>query len=169
MPPVAVLVGPPGSGKTTVGSALADALGVTLRDTDADVEAGSGRSIPDIFVTDGEPAFRALEAAAVATALADHDGVLALGGGAIEDPATRARLAGHFVVRLHVGAAEAAKRVGLSQPRPLLLGNVRTKWGELMRRRDPLYAEVATVTIDTDARDVADIVAEIRTLREAQP
>src|SRR4051812_11172033 len=87
--PLVVLVGPPSSGKTTVGSALAAALGTAFRDTDHDVEAEAGCSVADVFVTHGEPHFRELEERAVARALAEHDGVLALGGGAVTSEATR--------------------------------------------------------------------------------
>ena len=92
-----------GAGKTTVGALLAEAWGVEVRDTDADIEALEGRSISDIFVDSGEAHFRDLERKAVAEALATHDGVLALGGGAVLDPATRELLAGHTVVFLRVG------------------------------------------------------------------
>lgn len=162
MAPIAVVIGPPGSGKTTIGSALAGRLGVELRDTDADIEAGTGREISDIFLTDGEREFRSLERAAVAQALSEHDGVLALGGGAIESEETRALLQDQFVIRLQVSANEAAKRVGISGPRPLLIGNVRTKWLELMKRRDPWYAEVADITVVTDGRSVDEIVTDVQ-------
>ena len=114
--PVVVLVGVPGAGKSTVGEALAQRLGVGFRDTDADVEATTGRAIADIFVESGEPEFRRLEASAVATALAEHDGVLALGGGAVTDPATRAALVGRPVVWLRIETAAASQRAGLWAP-----------------------------------------------------
>jgi shikimate kinase len=161
--PVVVLVGPPGSGKSTVGVLLAEALGVHLRDTDTDVVTGTGRAIADIFVEDGEPAFRALERSAVRAALAEHTGVLALGGGAVLDADTRALLRGHTVVFLDVGLADAARRVGLDTSRPLLLGNVRGQLKALLEERHPLYAEVAGATVDTSGRtpeDVADEVAK---------
>jgi len=161
MPPLVVIVGPPGSGKTTVGSALAAQLRVGLRDTDADIETTEGRFIPDIFVTDGEPIFREMERSAVIAALAQHEGVLALGGGAVESPDTRSDLRSQTVVALSVGATEAAKRVGISGPRPLLVGNVRSQWSQLMARRDPWYREVATITVATDGALTSDIVAEI--------
>ena len=159
--PVAVLVGPPGSGKSTVGELLADRLGATFRDTDADITARAGRSIAEIFIEDGEPAFRALERAAVRQALAEHDGVLALGGGAVADAGTRTVLAGHRVVFLDVGLSEAAARVGLNRDRPLLLGNVRSRLRTLMDERRPYYLEVATATVATDGlspQQVADAV-----------
>ena len=90
MSPLVVLVGPPGAGKSTVGHALASRLAVAYRDTDDDVVAALGKPVADIFVTDGEAAFRAAERAAVSTALAEHDGVLCLGGGAVTDPTPEA-------------------------------------------------------------------------------
>jgi shikimate kinase len=161
--PRAVLVGPPGAGKTTVGQLLADRWGVTFRDTDADVERTAGMSVSDIFVTEGEERFRELERAAVAAALESHDGVLALGGGAVLDPATRAALAGHTVVHLNVGSSDAAKRVGLARDRPLLIEAPRTRLAAMLRERAPLYAEVATNVVDTSGRtpeDVAESVAD---------
>ena len=159
--PRAVLVGPMGAGKTTVGAILADSWGVALRDTDADVEAAEGRSVSDIFVDSGEAAFRALEVAAVAEALATHDGVLALGGGAVLDPHTRELLAGHTVVFLRVGVCDAVNRVGLGVGRPLLLGNVRSRVKALLDERAPLYEAVATIAVDTDGRTPEDVANEI--------
>ncbi|WP_365696064.1 shikimate kinase [Nocardioides sp.] len=157
-----VLVGPMGAGKSTVGALLAEAWGVPARDTDADVEALEGRSISDVFVDSGEAHFRDLERKAVAEALAAHEGVLSLGGGAVLDPATRDLLRGHRVVFLRVGLAEAVKRVGLGSSRPLLLGNVRSRIKALLDERTPVYESVATLTVDTDGKDPAEVVAEIR-------
>ena len=159
--PLVVLVGPMGSGKSTIGALLADALGVTARDTDTDVERLEGREVSDIFVESGEEHFRALEKAAVADALATHDGVLSLGGGAVLDLDTRALLAGHRVVFLQVGLSEAVKRVGLGTGRPLLLGNVRSRIKALLDERAPIYASVADITVDTDQRTPDDLVDEI--------
>ena len=156
-----VLVGPMGAGKTTVAGLLATAWGTTVRDTDADIEARDGREISDIFVESGEAAFRALEVEAVATALAEHDGVLALGGGAVLDPATRELLAGHRVVFLRVGLAEAVKRVGLGTSRPLLLGNVRSRIKALLDERTPIYEGVSSETVDTDGRTPEEVADEI--------
>ena len=159
--PLVVLVGPMGAGKTTVAGLLAQAWAVDVRDTDADVEARAGKTVADIFVEDGEAAFRELEAEAVARALSEHPGVLALGGGAVLDPTTREGLRGHRVVFLRVGLAEAVKRVGLGVGRPLLLGNVRSRIKALLDERAPIYAEVATDTVDTDERSPDDIAGEV--------
>lgn len=148
--PLAVLVGPPGSGKSTVGALLAARLGVELRDTDADIVAATGKPIADIFVDEGEAHFRELEAEAVRLALAEHRGVLSLGGGAVLREQTRALLAGHRVVFLEVTLHDAVKRVGLDAPRPLLIGNPRARWRELMEQRRPLYTEVARVVVASD-------------------
>ncbi|MDT0201481.1 shikimate kinase [Nocardioides sp. AE5] len=150
-----------GSGKTTVGRALAALWQVEVRDTDADIETSQGRTISDIFVESGEEHFRTLERAAVATALAEHDGVLSLGGGAVLDAGTREALQGRQVVFLQVGLAEAVKRVGLGTSRPLLLGNVRARVKALLDERTPIYASVATMVVETDSRAPAEIAAEI--------
>jgi shikimate kinase len=164
--PAIVVVGPPASGKTTVGTAVAAALGLAFRDTDADVEAATGTTIADLFVTTGEPHFRVLEQQAVARALAEHDGVLALGGGAVTSAATRELLvahgrAGHVVVWLDVDLASAAKRVGLSRDRPILGVNPRAMLRQMLETRAPLYGEVATHTVATGGREPSDVIADV--------
>lgn len=161
MAPRVVLVGPPGAGKSTVARALATRLGCGVRDTDDDVEAAARATISDIFVLEGEERFRELERSAVRVALHEHDGVLALGGGAVLDPGTRRALAGHPVVYLAVSIAGAAPRVGFNRDRPLLLGNPRAQWLRLMDARRGFYEEVATITVDTDDRRIEEIVEEI--------
>ncbi|MGW3723926.1 3-dehydroquinate synthase [Streptomyces sp. NPDC000851] len=155
--PQVVLVGPMGVGKSTVGQLLAERLGVGYRDTDDDIVAEQGRSIAEIFVDEGEPAFRALEKQAVHRALAEHDGVLALGGGAILDADTRAVLAGQRVVYLSMDVEEAVKRTGLNAARPLLAVNPRKQWRELMEARRHLYEEVATAVVATDGRTPEEV------------
>jgi shikimate kinase len=161
--PRAVLVGTMGAGKTTVGRLVAASLGVGFADSDELIEEQAGKSVQDIFVEDGESAFRALERATVARALDEHGGVLSLGGGAVLDPATQALLASQQVVFLRVGLADAVKRVGLGTGRPLLLGNVRARVKQLLDERTPVYEGLARVVVDTDGREPAVIAAEILT------
>jgi shikimate kinase len=168
--PLVVLVGPMGVGKSTVGQQLADRLGVAYRDTDDDIVAAEGRSIADIFVEEGEPAFRAVEKAAVQRALAGHDGVLALGGGSILDEETRGLLAGQRVVYLSMDVEEAVKRTGLNAARPLLAVNPRKQWRELMEARRHLYEGVATAVVPTDGRtpeEVTQAVLDALELKQA--
>lgn len=162
-----ILIGPMGAGKSTVGHRLANRIGVAFRDTDADIAARAGKSVQDIFVEDGEPAFRALERDAVAVAIAEHDGILSLGGGAVLDASTQDRLKDQTVVFLNVGLADAVKRVGLGQGRPLLIGNVRGTIKKLLDERAPIYNAVATWVVDTDGRDAASVADEIAGLLDA--
>jgi shikimate kinase len=155
---VVVVVGPPGAGKSTVAAALAERLGVPYRDTDDDVAELAGTSVEAIFIDHGEAHFRALEEQAVERALAEHTGVLALGGGAVLSESTRRRLADQRVLYLEVGLTQAVRRVGLGAPgRPLLLGNVRSQLKQLLDARAPLYREVADLTVSTDDLDVAAV------------
>jgi shikimate kinase len=172
MAPRVVLIGPPGAGKSSVARVLARRLGLAVRDTDADVETATGRTIGDIFVTDGEPAFRALERSAVAEALAGHDGVLALGGGSVLDPATEQaleayRAAGGVVVFLDVSLQAAAPRVGLNTARPLLVGNPRAQWRVLMDARRPVYERLASQRVLTDDLRPAQVAEQILAILEA--
>ncbi|GGV47304.1 shikimate kinase [Streptomyces griseoflavus] len=165
-----MLVGPMGVGKSTVGPLLAERLGVGYRDTDDDIVAAENRTIADIFVDEGEAAFRAVEKRAVRSALTGHEGVLALGGGAILDEDTRALLAAQRVVYLSMGVEEAARRTGLGAARPLLAVNPRKQWRELMEARRHLYEEVATVVVPTDGRtpeEIADAALNALELKEA--
>jgi shikimate kinase len=163
--PVLVLVGPPGAGKTTIGRILARRLGVGFTDVDALVVERAGKPIADIFLQDGEPAFRELEREVVARALdgADGvDGVLALGGGSVLAAETRERLRGHVVVHLSVGMADGLRRTGLSTARPLLAGvNPRATFKALLDARAPLYREVATVEVATDRRTIGQVVRAV--------
>jgi shikimate kinase len=156
-----VLIGPPGAGKSTIGRLLAERLGTGFRDTDADVEAVAGKPVSDIFVDDGEERFRELETAAVREAVGEHDGVLALGGGAVLNEATQELLAGHSVVYLQVGLSDAVQRVGLAQARPLLVLNPRSRLKKLMEERRPVYERLASIVVATDGRAPEEIVDEI--------
>jgi shikimate kinase len=161
-----VLIGPPGSGKSTVAKGLAREWGVSRRDTDDDVVRLAGKSVSDIFFDDGEAAFRVLEVKAVAMAMAEHDGVLSLGGGAILDEATQVLIAdyasaGGDVIFLDVSISAAAPRVGLNNARPLLVGNPRRQWTELMQARRPIYERLATRTVNTDHLNAKRIAQQI--------
>lgn len=165
MAPVCVLVGVPGAGKTTTGTALAELLGVGFIDTDEVIVATAGKPVPEIFLDDGEAHFRALERAAVAAALIESDGgVLALGGGAILDESTRSALDGHTVVFLSVNLTDAVKRVGLGVGRPLLSINPRATLKHLMDQRRPLYESVAKHVVRTDGRTPAEVATEVADL-----
>ena len=155
-----VLVGAPGSGKSTVGALLAERLGVPFRDVDAVIVERTGKSITEIFTDDGEAAFRALEEQLTAELL-PLPGVLSLGGGAVLSATTRAALHDHRVVWLRVGLAQSVKRVGLDTARPLLLGNVRGTLRKLLDERAELYREVSSQVIDTDSTTPADVVKMI--------
>ncbi len=158
-----------GAGKTTVGRRLAARWGVGFRDTDKDIEARERRSVSDIFVDSGEARFRELERAAVLAALTEHEGVLALGGGAVLDETVRSALAGHTVVFLRVGLTDAAKRVGLGVSRPMLMGNVRGRIKQLIDERTPVYESVATHVVDTDGLDLAAVVDRVESLLQPAP
>jgi shikimate kinase len=155
---VIVLVGFMGAGKTTVGHLLAERLGLPFADSDLVIEQRAGRPIPQIFAEDGEPAFRALEHQVVADLIDGPEAVLALGGGAAEHAGTAARLSRAQVVYLHVGYAQALRRVGGDADRPLL---ARPDLPALYQRRLPVYAAVATLTVRTDGRRPKDISEDI--------
>jgi shikimate kinase len=161
MAPLVVLVGPSGAGKSTVGRLLASRFGTTFRDTDTDVENVAGMKVADVFIDRGEDYFRELERVAVADALREHDGVLALGGGAILDPHTRELLHEHRVIYLDVDLADATKRVGFNRDRPLLLGNPRAQLHAMMEARRPLYEEVATAIVVSSGKTVTAVAAEV--------
>ncbi|OBI55906.1 shikimate kinase [Mycobacterium sp. E787] len=162
MAPKAVLVGLPGSGKSTIGRRLAKALGVGLLDTDAAIEQRTGRTIADIFAADGEPEFRRIEEEVVRAALVEHDGVVSLGGGAVTTAGVRDALAGHTVVYLEIGAREGVRRTGGGAVRPQLAGPDRAeKYRALLTERAPLYRRVATIRVDTNRRNPGAVVRQI--------
>ena len=162
MAPKAVLIGLPGSGKSTIGRRLAKAMGLTLLDTDAAIEEKTGRTIADIFANDGEPEFRRIEEEVIRDALANHDGILSLGGGAVTTPGVRDALAGHTVVFLEISAAEGVRRTSGSTVRPLLAGpDHAEKYRKLMNDRVPLYRRVAKIRINTNRRNPGAVVRHI--------
>ena len=156
--PVVILIGSPGAGKSTVGRRVAKQLGVAFLDSDAEIEREAGVSVSDIFVTEGEAAFRDRETATVLRCLAEHPGVLSLGGGSVMREETRAALEGHRVVWLRVSLSDAASRVGMNTARPLLLGNVRATLGSLLEQRNPIYEAVASDVVDTSGRSLRQVV-----------
>jgi 3-dehydroquinate synthase len=159
--PRVVLVGLPGAGKTTVGRLLARALDVDFVDTDLEVERAAGTSVPEYFRTHGEASFRELEHDVVVRMLAEHGGVLALGGGAVLHPGTQEALRGHTVVLLDVVAERALARVALSGERPLLAGDPAGRFAALRHDRLPVYERVATMTVSTSDRRPQDVAAEV--------
>ncbi|QDQ97470.1 shikimate kinase [Tomitella fengzijianii] len=179
MAPRAVMVGPPGAGKSTIGRRLASALGVGIVDTDSEVERREGRPIREIFAADGEAAFRRIEEDVVRESLQRSDGVVSLGGGAVLSARTRALLRGHAVVFLDISAHEGLLRTGIAgrlrghpgkddETRPLLQGDDPAgRYRELIRERRPLYEEVATLVVHTDRRSPGKVVREIAGLIES--
>ena len=171
MAPRAVLIGLPGSGKSTIGRRLAKATGCELIDTDTAIEERTARSIPEIFAAEGESGFRLIEEQVVCEALRDHDGILSLGGGAVTTAGVREALAGHTVVYLEISATEGVRRTSGSAVRPLLAGSDRAeKYRELMSERVPLYRRVATIRINTNRRNPGAVVRYIvGRLEDPQP
>jgi shikimate kinase len=148
----AILIGPPGSGKSSVGRALGQRLKLPFTDTDILIEKKCQKAISEIFIEDGEPHFREIERAVVLDQLAIGNGILSLGGGSVLDPLTHQALSSTAapIVFLDVSLSSASPRVGFNRDRPLLLGNPRAKWQELMNVRRPIYEGLADITILTD-------------------
>lgn len=158
-----ILIGPPGAGKSTIGHALAKKLKVKFADTDAMIEAKLNMKISDIFVDLGEPFFRAEELLALAEVLTSENGVISLGGGAPISESAQALLreSNATIIFLDISLGKAAARVGFNRDRPLLLGNPRAQWTELMNSRRPIYESLATAVVSVDDRSVNDICADI--------
>jgi len=159
MAPKAVLVGMPGSGKSTIGRRLAKAMDLPLLDTDVAIIETTGRTIADIFTVDGEQEFRRIEEEVVRKALDEHEGILSLGGGAITSQGVRDALAGHTVIFLEISAAEGIRRTTSSVVRPLLAGaDPAEKYRSLMSERVPLYRRAATLRVNTNRRNPGAVV-----------
>jgi shikimate kinase len=165
--PLVVLIGPPGAGKSAVGALLADRLGVEFRDTDAEVGAAAGKPVSDIFIENGEGAFRELERAAVARALdedgalREHGGVLALGSGAVLDDGIRLLLEGVPVVYLSAEFGTVARRIGLDRPRVMVPGNPRGRLRAMLGERDAIYRHLAAVIVPTDDLDPDELADQV--------
>jgi shikimate kinase len=158
-----VLIGAPGAGKSTVGKALSERLNREFLDTDALIQDSTGKTITDIFVVDGEEAFRAIELEVLADVLKSENTVISLGGGApiSEQAQTLITDSQSLVIFLDVSLATAAPRVGFNRDRPLLLGNPRAQWQALSDKRRPVYERLADVVIKVDEMDVDAIVTAI--------
>lgn len=163
MAPRIILIGPMGSGKTTIGRRLASNMGLTFADTDEMIISQSGREISDIFIEDGEEEFRKLEKIILRTALLQDETVLSLGGGACLsiDAQSALRASGAFIVYLKISLSQVSARVGFNQGRPLLMGNPRAQWQSLMNERAPIYEGVATYICEVDGKSVEEILAEV--------
>ena len=161
-----VLIGAPGSGKSTVGHALAAHLQWPFIDTDDLIELKANKKITDIFVVDGEEIFRAMEFETLKEVLQESSAVISLGGGAPISPQAQDELrnSGSTIIFLDVSLATAAPRVGFNRDRPLLLGNPRAQWQALSDKRRPIYEDLATHTVKVDDMNVDEIVADIESM-----
>ncbi len=161
-----VLIGAPGSGKSTVGHALAAHLQWPFIDTDTLIELKAGKKITDIFVVDGEDIFRAMEFETLKEVLQETSAVISLGGGAPISPQAQdeIRNSTSIVIFLDVSLSTAAPRVGFNRDRPLLIGNPRAQWQALSDKRRPIYEDLATHTVKVDDMNVDEIVTVIETM-----
>ena len=158
-----VLIGPPGAGKSSIGKSLAKELNLNFIDSDSEIEKISHKKISEIFIEDGEPAFRLLEVDVVRRVLADFDGVISLGGGAPINPEIQEVLqdANYPVVFIDVSIAQASIRIGFNKDRPLLLVNPRQQWISLMNDRRPIYEKLASQTISSDNQKPHEVAKQI--------
>ncbi len=163
MAPRVILIGPMGSGKTTIGQLVASKLGIAFRDTDHVIEGRAGKSVSDIFLEDGEDEFRILEKKVLRDELLSDDTVLALGGGApiSVDAQSALRAIASPVIYLDISLATVAPRIGFNRDRPLLLHNPRGQWQTLMEARRPIYESIADSVIDVNDKSESEIVTLI--------
>jgi shikimate kinase len=159
------LIGPPGSGKSSVGKELANLMNLRHIDTDSLIETKVGKRIADIFLEDGESKFREIEREVVLDSLNLENAVISLGGGSILDSEVAARLRNESnVVYLEVSISNAAPRVGFNTDRPLLVANPRQQWLKLMEARKSIYEELGSKQISTDNRKPKEIAKELMEL-----
>lgn len=163
MAPRVILIGPMGSGKSTIGKSLAKKLSLSFRDTDMVIEEQEKKSVSQIFIEDGEDAFRLLEKAVLRQELLTDDTVLALGGGApiSIDAQSALRAIKSHVIYLDISLASVAPRIGFNRDRPLLLNNPRGQWQTLMEARRPIYESIADTVVDVNKRSQNEIVSQI--------
>ncbi|KAA0691823.1 shikimate kinase AroK [Halopseudomonas laoshanensis] len=157
------LIGPMGAGKSTIGRLLAKELKYPFKDSDREIEARTGADIPWIFDVEGEEGFREREEAMIAELVQEHGIILATGGGVVMREANRRALSANgLVVYLRTSVDQQLQRTSKDRQRPLLLNADPEKvLRDLMARRDPLYSEIADVTIDTDQRGPKIVVNTI--------
>lgn len=160
MAPRVILIGPMGSGKTTIGSLLAEKLGLNFRDTDHLIEEQEGKTVSQIFLDQGEDAFRVIEKRVLREELLTDGTVLSLGGGApisIDAQSALRAIASHIIF-LDISLSTVAPRIGFNRDRPLLLNNPRGQWQTLMEARRPIYEAIADATINVDDKSEEEIV-----------
>jgi shikimate kinase len=152
-----------GSGKSTIGKSLANKLSLQFRDTDAVIEEQEKKTVSQIFIEDGEDAFRLIEKSVLRQELLTDDTVLALGGGApiSIDAQSALRAIKSHVVYLDISLANVAPRIGFNRDRPLLLNNPRGQWQRLMEARRPIYESIADTIVDVNKRSQSEIVSQI--------
>ena len=163
MAPRIILIGPMGSGKTTIGALLAEKMGATFRDTDQLIELDAGKSVSQIFLDEGEEAFRTVEKRVLRQELLSDGTVLALGGGApiSIDAQSALRAISSYIIFLDISLSTVAPRIGFNRDRPLLLDNPRGQWQKLMESRRPIYELLADLTVNVDGKSEDEIVDEV--------
>lgn len=160
MAPRVILIGPMGSGKTTIGSLIAQKLNLEFRDTDQIIEREEGKTVSQIFLDEGEDAFRVIEKRVLRQELLTDGTVLSLGGGApisIDAQSALRAIASHILF-LDISLSTVAPRIGFNRDRPLLLNNPRGQWQTLMEARRPIYQAIADTTINVDDKSEEEIV-----------
>jgi shikimate kinase len=162
MAPRAIFIGPMGSGKSTIGKAVASVLGLPFRDTDSIIEALEHMPVSQIFIDKGEEYFRAVEKKVLRDELLNDGSILALGGGApiSVDAQSALKVSSAPVIYLDISLASVAPRIGFNRDRPLLLHNPRGQWQTLMEVRRPIYESIANIVIDVNGKSQKQIVKE---------
>jgi len=159
----AILIGPPGSGKSSVGKALSRELSTSFADTDELIVEREGKSIPEIFAQEGESGFREIEAKVVVEALGANIGVLALGGGSILSSEVREEIkrSQAEVILLRVGLTNVLARISGKSDRPLVSQNPQEQWLAIINEREPYYSDLATLEISTDNKKPYEVAREL--------